>query len=85
MKVQLKNDFITNIETGESKYVVTETNKPVDMKNLIIGGASIIFGVYCMIKSAYKNGCKDYNNAEFKTLDALGLTKKLDDGSREIG
>ena len=85
MKVQLKNDYITNTETGETKNVVVHTDNPVNMKDLVIGGLSICFGLYCMIKSAYKNGCKDYCVAEFKTLDDLGLLKKRNDEKREVG
>lgn len=85
MKVQLKNDYIMNCETGERKPVVVKTDNPVNLKDLVIGGLSICFGLYCMIKSAYKNGCKDYNEAEFNTLNDLGLVKVRDDGKREIG
>lgn len=73
MKVHLKDDTIMNMETNESRDVVVRTNQPVDIQDLIFGGLMILGGVWSLVKGAYKNGCRDYRNAEFETLDSLGL------------
>ena len=75
MKVHLPDDTITNTQTGESMDVVTETNEPVSKKDILIGGGLIIGGVWWLVKSAFRNGCKEYQQAEFNTLDALHLIK----------
>ena len=79
MKVQFKGDYITNPVTNERKDIVTETDYPVNPKDLIIGGLLVLGGIYCMVRSAFTNGAYNYSKAEMNVLRDLDLAHPADD------
>ena len=75
MKVHLPDDWIKNPKTEETMEVIAEAAIPVNPVKGVIGVALIIGGVGLLVSSAFYEGCKAYNQAEFNVLDTLGLFK----------
>lgn len=71
MKINLGS--IKNEATGISKEIVVKKLIPNKVKDLLIGGAVIGVGIYYLTAAAFKDGLKEFEEAENKTLRDLDL------------
>ena len=58
---------------GESKDIEVKALSANSMTETLIGVGLILVGVSYLTNTAFKNGSKAFEEAEYKTLDDLGL------------
>lgn len=66
-------EAIKNPDTGVER-VIFDTAPLLKPYDYIIGGVLVVSGVAYMLVRSFKNGCKAYCIANYKTLKELGLT-----------
>lgn len=66
---------ITNPKTGETKDIVVTILSSKSLRDFIIGGSIVMIGISYLALSAFKNGANAFEEAEYKTLEALDLFK----------
>lgn len=65
---------IYNHEGTEYKDIeVSNFTMPVSWKGLLVGGSLITAGIGCLLRSAFNKGALAYEQAEYDTMDDLGL------------
>lgn len=78
MMIKFKQGYITNYE-GVTKDVVVKAAGPNTLMDILIGGSMVLVGITYLTVTAFKNGSKAFDNAEFDTLVELGLVEKLNE------
>lgn len=71
--IKFKRGYVTNPETGVSKDIVVKTASPNTLKDILIGGGIVLIGIAYLTTTAFKNGSKKFEEAEFKALHDAGL------------
>lgn len=66
---------ITNPKTGETKDIVVTALNAKNIRDFVIGGGIMLIGISYLALSAFKNGANAFEEAEYKTLEALDLFK----------
>lgn len=71
----IKSKFgpITNPKTGMSKDIVINALSKESLKDILIGGGIVMVGITYLALSTFKNGAKDFETAEYETLESLDL------------
>lgn len=64
---------ITNPKTGESKDILVTTLNSKTIRNFLIGGGIVLVGISYLALSTFRNGANAFEEAEYKTLEALDL------------
>lgn len=76
--IKFKQGGVTNPLTGEYKDIVVKAVAPNNLKDILIGGSMVLIGITYLTVTAFKNGSKAFEDAEFKTLTDLILTEISD-------
>lgn len=73
----IKSKFgpITNPKTGEAKDIIVSALSRENVKDILIGGGIVMIGITYLTLSTFKNGALAFEEAEYKTLEALDLFK----------
>ena len=73
----IKSKFgpITNLKTGETKDIVVNILSKKNVRDIFIGFGIISAGITYIAFSLFKNGAYAFEEAEFETLQNLGLMK----------
>lgn len=71
----IKSKFgpITNPKTGESKDIIVNALSQKSLKDILIGGGIVMVGITYIALSTFRNGAWAFEEAEYKTLEELGL------------
>ena len=71
----IKSKFgpIRNTETGKEKDINVKAVSPNNFKDILIGGGIVLVGITYLTVSAFKNGAKAFEEAEYKVLEDLDL------------
>jgi hypothetical protein len=64
---------ITNPKTGESKDILVTTLNSKTIRDFLIGGGIVLVGISYLALSTFRNGANAFEEAEYKTLEALDL------------
>lgn len=73
--IKSKYGPITNPKTGETKDIVVDILSLKNAKDFLIGGGIVLVGLSYLTISAFKNGARAFEQAEYDTLEALDLFK----------
>ena len=73
--IKFKQGYITNKE-GLTKDIVVKAATPNTLKDALIGGGLVLLGVTYLTVTAFKNGAKKFEDAEFQALSDLGLIEE---------
>ena len=73
----IKSKFgpITNLKTGEAKYIIVNSLSLKSFRDILIVGGIVIISITYLTLSSFKNGALAFEEAEFKTLEELNLFK----------
>ena len=71
----MKKGPITNIQTGETKDIIVNVLSRKSLRDILIGGGITMIGIAYIALSTFKNGALAFEEAEYKTLETLGLLK----------
>lgn len=71
--INFKQGSITSDATGETKDIIVKAVAPNTLKDALIGGGLVLMGIAYLTVTAFRNGSKALESAEFKTLNDLGL------------
>ena len=63
----------------ESKDIIVNSTFPNKIKELGVGLLLIASGVIYLTKTAFKNGCDKFDEAEYKTMVDLGVISDVDE------
>ena len=72
--IKFKQGYIQNNE-GVGKDIVVKSAAPNKLSDLLIGGVMVMIGITYLTVTAFKNGSEKFEEAEYQTLDKLGLLK----------
>jgi hypothetical protein len=70
--IKFKQGWIETAE-GVRKDIVVKSAGPNTLKDALIGGAIVLVGIAYLTVTAFTNGAKRYEDAEFKTMEELEL------------
>ena len=71
--IKIKQGSIRN-RNGESMDIVVKSMTPNNVVDALIGGALVISGITYLTYKAFKKGSISHEEAELRTLIALGIT-----------
>ena len=70
-----KGGPIDNLK-GESKDIdVRFSDSKNGLRDVLIGGGLVLIGVAYLTVTAFRNGAQEFEQAEYDTMDELGLFK----------
>lgn len=58
---------------GKMKDIFVTAKAPNSLKDILIGGATVLAGIVYLTYTAFRNGSQAYEKAEVETLTELGL------------
>lgn len=70
--IKFKQGYI-GTKDGVTKDIVVKAATPNTLKDIFIGGGLVLIGITYLTVTAFKNGAKKFEDAEFQTLSDLGL------------
>ena len=70
--IKFKQGYI-GTKDGVTKDIVVKAATPNTLKDILIGGSLVLGGITYLTVTAFKNGAKKFEDAEFQTLSDLGL------------
>jgi hypothetical protein len=70
--IKFKQGNIGNCE-GEWKDIIVKAATPNKLKDILIGGTIMLVGVAYLTYTAFRNGSRQFEEAELKTMKELGL------------
>lgn len=71
--IKFKHGSIGNPHTGITKDVIVKTVAPNNVKDILIGGGTVLAGITYLAVTAFRNGAKAYAAAEYKVFEELDL------------
>lgn len=74
--IKFKQGYVTNTTTGATKDIVVKAVTPNTLKDILIGGAVVLMGITYLTVTAFKNGSKKFEEAEFQALSDADLFVK---------
>lgn len=72
--IKFKQGSIRNMN-GEEKDIIVKFVSTNKLKDLVIGGGITLIGIAYLTYTAFKNGSKAFEKAEFDTMVELGIIK----------
>lgn len=73
--LKFKQGSIQTME-GVTKDIMVKSPLPNNVKDIVIGSVLIGLGIAHLTVSAFKNGAKQFEAAELKTMIDLGIIKE---------
>ena len=70
--VKFKQGCIRNND-GSIKDIIVKATTPNTLKDMLIGGGIVLAGITYLTVTAFVNGSKKFEEAEFKTMVDLGI------------
>lgn len=66
---------LTN-DAGVTKDIVVKAAAPNKVRDILIGGGLVLVGIAYLTTTAFKNGAKTYEFAEWDTMVDLGIIEE---------
>ena len=76
--IKFKQGYIANM-AGESKDIIVKAALPNKLKDVAIGGVISLVGIAYLTYTAFRNGSAAFEQAEYETMDELGLFGTVDE------
>ena len=76
--IKFKCGWIGDSKTGAKKDLVVKAVSPNTLRDALIGGGIMLVGVTYLTVTAFMNGAKKFDDAQWKALDDLGLLEEID-------
>lgn len=58
---------------GTQHDIIVKTGAPNKLKDALIGGGMVIGGIIYLTYTAFVNGSKEFENAEWRAMEAAGI------------
>lgn len=71
--------WIGDDKTGAKKDIVVKAVSPNTLKDALIGCGLVAVGITYLTVTAFKNGAKKFDAAQWQTLDDLNLLEEIHD------
>lgn len=59
--------------SGEAKDIIVKAATPNTIKDMLIGGGLVLVGITYLTVTAFRNGSRKFEEAEFNAMSELGL------------
>lgn len=73
--MQFKQGWLRNND-GVKKEIIVKSALPNHVKDVLIGGSMVLIGIMYLTSTAFKNGSKAFERAEYQTMIDLGIIKE---------
>ena len=73
--IKFTQGAITNMN-GEAKDIIVKAVSPNSLKDALIGGGIVLMGMAYLTITAFRNGSKAFENAEYQAMVDLGIIKE---------
>lgn len=70
--IKFTQGSIRNME-GVEKDIAVKTAAPNNLKDILIGGGMVLIGIAYLTSTAFRNGSKKFEDAEYQTMVDLGI------------
>ena len=70
--IKFKQGYLVN-SSGVQKDIVVKSTAPNTLKDALIGGGIALIGIVYLTVTAFVNGAKRMEAAEFETMEELGI------------
>ena len=74
--IKIKFGSIQNVKTGETMDIVVNALSKNNVSDILIGYGIVLVGITYLSLTAFRNGAKAFDTAEYKTLKALRLLEE---------
>lgn len=71
--IKMNMGNVGNTKTGVVKDIIVKSATPNKLKDILIGGGIVLVGITYLTTTAFRNGVKGMEAAEFRALDEAGL------------
>lgn len=73
--IKFKQGSLTN-NAGITKDIVVKAAAPNKVRDILIGGGLVLMGITYLTTTAFKNGAKTFEFAEWDTMVDLGIIEE---------
>lgn len=70
--IKFKQGWIGSID-GKQHDIVVKSAAPNTLRDALIGGGTVLVGIIYLTYTAFKNGAKEFENAEFEAMREAGV------------
>lgn len=76
--IKINRGRVTSIDGSKEADIIVKAAAPNDLKQILIGGGTVLVGIIYLTVSAFKRGAKAYESAELNALADIGAMDKQD-------
>lgn len=76
--IKINRGPVASIDGSKEADIIVKAVAPNDLKQILIGGGTILVGIIYLTVTAFKRGAKAYESAELKALADIGAMDKQD-------
>lgn len=76
--IKINRGSVTSIDGSKEADIIVKAAAPNDLKQILIGGGTVLVGIIYLTVSAFKRGAKAYESAELNALADIGAMDKQD-------
>lgn len=69
------------MKDGITKHIICKSKLPCKIGDLVVGTLLIVAGAGYLAVSSFKHGALNFEQAEYKAMDSLGLFKDKEEGN----
>lgn len=76
--IKINRGSVTSIDGSKEADIIVKAAAPNDLKQILIGGGTVLVGIIYLTVAAFKRGAKAYESAELNALADIGAMDKQD-------
>jgi hypothetical protein len=76
--IKINRGRVASIDGSKEADIIVKAAAPNDLKQILIGGGTVLVGIIYLTVSAFKRGAKAYESAELNALADIGAMDKQD-------
>ena len=76
--IKINRGSVASIDGSKKADIIVKAAAPNDLKQILIGGGTVLVGIIYLTVTAFKRGAKAYESAELNALADIGAMDKQD-------
>lgn len=76
--IKINRGRVASIDGSKEADIIVKAAAPNDLKQILIGGGTVLVGIIYLTVSAFKRGAKAYESAELNALADIDAMDKQD-------
>lgn len=76
--IEIRRGSVISRDGSKEADIIVKAAAPNDLKQILIGGGTVLVGIIYLTVAAFKRGAKAYESAELNALADIGAMDKQD-------